>query len=84
MAKIIEAKRDGRELPEAPEPERPGEVLDLMAALNESVAQAKVSRGEGSKPKPKPKAATKKATARKQPAKKTAGKKASARQPSSA
>lgn len=69
--------REGLELSETPEPERPDKVLDLMAALNESVAQSKASRAEGSKPKPKPKpkkkAATKKATAKKLPAKKTAG-----------
>ncbi|QDO03567.1 hypothetical protein FNV62_52120 [Streptomyces sp. RLB3-17] len=67
--------REGLELSETPEPERLGNVLDLMAALNESVAQSKASRAEGSKPKPKPKkkAATKKATAQKLPAKKTAG-----------
>ncbi|SOE19331.1 hypothetical protein SAMN05442782_0319 [Streptomyces sp. OK228] len=67
--------REGLELSETPEPERLGNVLDLMAALNESVAQSKASRAEGSKPKPKPKkkAATKKATAKKLPAKKTAG-----------
>lgn len=67
--------RESLELPETPEPERPGKVLDLMAALNESVAQAKASRAEGSKPKSKPKKKTaiKKATAKKLPAKKTAG-----------
>ncbi|MFE9446513.1 hypothetical protein ACFYO2_48345 [Streptomyces sp. NPDC006602] len=46
MAKIIEAKREDRELPEAPESGEPGKVLDLMAALTESVQQAKASRGE--------------------------------------
>ncbi|MFF3334113.1 Ku protein [Streptomyces sp. NPDC002888] len=38
LAQIIEAKREDRELPEAPQPEQPAAVLDLMAALNESVA----------------------------------------------
>ncbi|WP_330351635.1 hypothetical protein [Streptomyces sp. NBC_00582] len=81
MAQIIEAKRQDRELPEAPEPEEPSQVLDLMAALNESVAKAKAARGEESKPRKK--AAAKKATA-KTPAKKTAAKKTTARQSRSA
>ncbi|MET7690519.1 Ku protein [Streptomyces sp. NPDC005483] len=46
LAKIIEAKREDRELPEAPEPEQPAQVLDLMAALNQSVEKARASRGE--------------------------------------
>ena len=76
MAKIIEAKREHRELPESPEAQEPGKVLDLMAALNESVQQAKASRGEDADVHelPKKKAAAKKTTAKKQPAKKTAAK----------
>ncbi|MEU1598250.1 hypothetical protein ABZ468_36875 [Streptomyces sp. NPDC005708] len=47
MEQIIEAKREHRAPPEAPEPEaEPGRVLDLMAALNESVARAKASLDE--------------------------------------
>ncbi|MFJ9026270.1 hypothetical protein ACIRPU_40845 [Streptomyces sp. NPDC102259] len=65
-------------LPEAPEPEKPGQVLDLMAALTESVQKAKASRGKDADvhemPKSK-KAAAKKAT------KKTAAKRTSARKP---
>ncbi|MFE7931278.1 Ku protein [Streptomyces sp. NPDC057456] len=81
MEKIIEAKREEKPLPEAPEPEQPGRVLDLMAALEESVSKAKASRGEDADvhelPKPKKKTAAKKTTAKrtagkKQPAKKTA------------
>ncbi|MFJ9101266.1 Ku protein [Streptomyces sp. NPDC102405] len=75
LAKIIEAKREDRELPEVPEPEKPAQVLDLMAALNESVQQAKASRGEDADVHAMPKKA-----AKKQPAKKTAAKKA-ARKP---
>ncbi|MDH6493574.1 Ku protein [Streptomyces sp. SAI-127] len=71
LAKIIEAKREEKPLPEAPEPEQPGKVLDLMAALNESVQQAKASRGEGADVHEMPK----KKTAKKQPAKRTAAKK---------
>ncbi|MGW7244091.1 hypothetical protein [Streptomyces sp. NPDC054804] len=41
------AKREYRELPQAPEPEKPaGKVFDLMAALEESVDKAKDTRGE--------------------------------------
>jgi DNA end-binding protein Ku len=74
LAKVIEAKREDRELPEVLEPERPAQVLDLMAALNESVQQAKASRGEDAGVHDMPK---KKAAAKKQPAKKTAKKTAS-------
>jgi DNA end-binding protein Ku len=41
LAKIIEARLEDRELPDAPEPEQPAQVLDLMAALNESVQKAR-------------------------------------------
>ncbi|MET9078606.1 Ku protein [Streptomyces sp. NPDC004232] len=77
IAQIIEAKREEKPLPAAPEPERPAQVLDLMAALNESVQKARASRGEEAGPAevhelPKSK---KKAAARKQPVKKAAAKK---------
>ncbi|MEU5632250.1 Ku protein [Streptomyces rishiriensis] len=88
MEKIIEAKREEKPLPETPEPEKPGRVLDLMAALEESVSKAKASRGENADvhelPKPKKKTAAKKTAARKQPTKKSAAKKTSARRPRSA
>ncbi|WP_406436837.1 hypothetical protein OHB14_61155 [Streptomyces sp. NBC_01613] len=85
MAKIIEAKRESRELPEVPEPEKPGEVLDLMAALTESVQKAKASCGEDADVHelPKKKTAAKKAT-KKQPAKRAAAKKTTGRKPRSA
>ncbi|MGW2768807.1 non-homologous end joining protein Ku [Streptomyces sp. NPDC001275] len=86
LEQIIEAKREHRAPPEVQEPEaEPGQVLDLMAALNASVEKARAARGEGEAdvhemPAPKKK------TAKKQPAKKTAGAKnaAKARKPSSA
>ncbi|MFI1700422.1 Ku protein [Streptomyces bobili] len=88
MAKIIEAKREDKALPEAPEPEQPSKVLDLMAALNESVQKAKAARGEDAgvheTPKAKKKTPAKKAATKKQPAKKTATGKVSARRPRSA
>ncbi|MFF8931575.1 hypothetical protein ACF1AO_30405 [Streptomyces longwoodensis] len=91
LARIIEAKREDRPLPEAPEPQEPAKVLDLMSALQESVAKAKASRGEDEgeadvheMPAPKKKA-TKKAPAKKTTAaKKTAAKKTAARRPRSA
>jgi DNA end-binding protein Ku len=70
LAKIIESKREDRPLPEVAEPEQPAKVLDLMAALTESVEKAKASRGEDADvhEMPKKKTAAKKAT-KKQPAK---------------
>ena len=77
LAQIIEAKREDKELPEAAEPEaKPGEIVDLMAALQESVAKAQASRGEDQADVhelPKKKAAAKKTT-KKQPAKKSTAK----------
>ncbi|MFG2359132.1 Ku protein [Streptomyces sp. NPDC048521] len=89
IAQIIEAKREERPLPEAPETEEPAQVLDLMAALNASVQQAKASRDEGDAevhelPKPKKKAAAKKQPAKKTAAKKTTTKKSAGRRPRSA
>jgi DNA end-binding protein Ku len=75
IEQIIEAKREHREPPAAPEPEREtGQIVDLMAALQESVQKARVSRGEDADVQgmPKKKAAAKK-TAKKQPAKKESG-----------
>ncbi|MDQ0605195.1 DNA end-binding protein Ku [Streptomyces canus] len=89
LAKIIEAKREEKPLPEAPEPEQPGKVLDLMAALTESVQQAKASRGEDADVHEMPaKKTTKKQSAKKTAAKKTmkktTAKKTAARRPRSA
>lgn len=85
LAKVIEAKREDKPLPAVSEPEAPGQVLDLMAALQESVAKARASRGEDADVHEMPK----KKAARKQPAKKAAakkntGKKTSERRPRSA
>jgi DNA end-binding protein Ku len=82
LEQIIEAKREHREPPAMPEPEqKPGQIVDLMAALNESVQKARADRGEDADVHEMPK----KKTAKKQPAKKTAAKKkASARKPRSA
>ena len=86
IAEIIEAKREDREPPAVPEPEKPAQIVDLMAALNESVEKARAGRGEPARDAdvhelPKP---TKKAAAKKQPAKKAPAKKTGARHPRSA
>ncbi|WP_225828505.1 Ku protein [Streptomyces naphthomycinicus] len=91
LTQIIEAKREEQPLPEAPQPEEPAQVLDLMAALNASVQQAKTARGEDAGPaevhelpKAKKKTPAKKPPARKVTAKKTTTKKAPTRRPHSA
>ncbi|GAA4019484.1 Ku protein [Allokutzneria multivorans] len=68
MAKLVDAKAEGAELPEQPEAEDTGEVIDLMAALERSVAQAKANRSETASPAKKKTAAK---TAKKAPAKKS-------------
>ncbi|QHA02041.1 Ku protein [Streptomyces broussonetiae] len=91
LGQIIEAKREEQPLPKVPEPEQPAQVLDLMAALNASVQQAKASRGEKTGPaevhelpEPKKKAPAKKQLAKKTAAKKTTAKKSTGRRPRSA
>ncbi|MFD5814092.1 hypothetical protein [Streptomyces sp. NPDC127038] len=44
MEQLIDGKRENREPPTAEEPEAPAQVVDLMAALKESVAKARQSR----------------------------------------
>ncbi len=69
--------------------QQPGQIVDLMAALNASVQRAKESRGETDEHatvhemKPRKKAAAKKTT-KKAPAKKATAKKTSSRKPRSA
>ncbi|MFI1353660.1 Ku protein [Streptomyces sp. NPDC020898] len=46
VEELIAAKASGEEAPHAPAPARGGKVLDLMAALEKSVRDAKESRGE--------------------------------------
>ncbi|MEU7528456.1 Ku protein [Saccharothrix sp. NPDC042600] len=54
MQKLIEAKAEGAELPEQPEAEETGEVIDLMTALERSVEQARSARGEAKPAEKKP------------------------------
>jgi DNA end-binding protein Ku len=85
LQQVIEAKIEGREVVEA-EPEAAsggGDVIDLMAALRQSVAAAKQARGEApAKDAPARKTATKataaKKTAEKAPAAKKTATKATA------
>ncbi|MEU1536167.1 hypothetical protein [Streptomyces fagopyri] len=85
---VIEAKAEGRQPPEprTAEEGNGGKVVDLMAALQESVRKAQSARGEGSgnaeihempesKTKPKKKTTATK-TAKQAPAKKASAKKA--------
>ncbi|MFI6494717.1 Ku protein [Streptomyces sp. NPDC050564] len=74
VEQLIEAKREHKEPPRAEEPEAPGQVVDLMAALQESVAKAQELRGEDATVHEMPKKTTAKTT-KKSPAKKTAEKK---------
>lgn len=46
LEEVIAAKAAGETPPEAPEPAAGGKVLDLMAALEKSVREARESRGE--------------------------------------
>ncbi|MCF1596540.1 Ku protein [Streptomyces muensis] len=46
LEEVVAAKAAGEAPPETPEPAKAGKVLDLMAALENSVRAAKVSRGE--------------------------------------
>ncbi|MFF0290051.1 Ku protein [Streptomyces sp. NPDC005262] len=90
LEEVIEAKREGQELPEpaAKEDKGTGGVVDLMEALAASVQRAKESRGETGEDatvhemKPRKKAAAKK-TAKRAPAKKAAAKKATAKKSAS-
>ncbi|MFE6526946.1 Ku protein [Streptomyces sp. NPDC057794] len=78
LEQIIEAKREHREPPALPEPEgEPGQIVDLMAALTQSVRKARADRGEDADVHDMPK----KKTTKKQPARKTAAKKAPGRKP---
>jgi DNA end-binding protein Ku len=73
---VVAAKVEGREVVTPEEPEAGGEVLDLMAALRQSVADAKKTPASKA---PAKKAPAKKAAAKEKPAKKTTAKKAPAK-----
>ncbi|MFF9128526.1 Ku protein [Streptomyces sp. NPDC014889] len=49
LRKVVEAKQEHRRLPQAPHPAaRPGQPVDLMAALRQSVNEARAARGDNS------------------------------------
>ncbi|MBZ6295965.1 non-homologous end joining protein Ku [Streptomyces olivaceus] len=80
VAELIAAKREHREPPAAPEPaEGSGQLVDLMAALQESVSKAQASRGEDDGPADVHEMPAGR-TAKKKPARKATAKKA-ARKP---
>ncbi|MEU5193641.1 Ku protein [Streptomyces scabiei] len=81
VGQVIEAKREGRQLPTAPVQEAPGQVVDLMAALEQSVAKARASRGEDEVHEMPEQGPAARKTAKKAPARKTAAKKTPARKP---
>lgn len=59
---VIEAKQEDRQLPQSPAPAaRPGQLVELMAALQESVSKTRAARGETDVPPkkaPSPKASS--------------------------
>ncbi|MEU5580914.1 Ku protein [Streptomyces huasconensis] len=79
LEEVIHAKADGKKPPRPAEEEPAGTVVDLMAALEQSVQRAQESRGEGGEEatvhEMKPKKAAKKTAAKKTPAKKATAKK---------
>lgn len=76
---VVEAKLEGGEVKQPEEPEdEGGQVLDLLAALQQSVDRAKAARGEDTAKAPAKKAAAKKATTAKSAAKKSTAQKSTA------
>jgi DNA end-binding protein Ku len=72
---LVQAKLEGGEVKKLPEaPAASGEVVDLLAALQKSVAAAKTARGEEVDEPAEEKPAKKKAASKKTPAKKAAKK----------
>lgn len=58
LEKVIAAKAEGAELPEQPEAEEKGDVIDLMTALERSVEKAKAGRKSSAKKAPPKKKAS--------------------------
>ncbi|MFI2619522.1 hypothetical protein [Streptomyces sp. NPDC018584] len=83
LEEVIHAKADGKKLPQVADEEPAGKVVDLMAALEQSVRRAKVSRGEGEHAtvhEMKPKRTAKKAAATKTTVKKVPARKPTAKE----
>jgi len=80
LLELIEKKAAGEEIVERPAAEEPGKVLDLMAALEASLARTKAGGGEmAAAPAPARRAPAKKAATKKTPAKKAAPAKAASK-----
>ena len=85
LLSLIDKKAAGEEIVERPAAEEPGKVLDLMAALEASLARSKAGGGDAdaaparARRAPAKKAATKKATASKAAPAKAASKKSPAK-----
>ncbi|MEU0394501.1 Ku protein [Streptomyces sp. NPDC006208] len=80
LEEVIEAKAHGEQLPKPEREGQPaGQVVDLMAALNESVAKARAARGEDATVHDMPKKKATKKTPAKKTTKKTAAKKTTSR-----
>jgi DNA end-binding protein Ku len=79
LEEVIHAKAEGKRPPRAPDEEPAGKVVDLMAALEQSVQRAQEGRGEvggeATVHEMKPRKTAKKTTAKKTPAKKVTAKK---------
>jgi len=73
MLALIDKKAAGEEIVERPAAEEPGKVLDLMAALEASLARSKAAGGGDAEAAAAP---ARRAPAKKSPAKKAAPKKA--------
>ncbi|MFK4272579.1 hypothetical protein [Streptomyces milbemycinicus] len=80
MEAVIQAKAEGVKPSEVEAPSEPGRVVDLMAALRDSVRAAKEARGENAdRAEVRPMRPQKKAPSKKTAVKKTSGKKAPAK-----
>ncbi|NEY35288.1 Ku protein [Streptomyces sp. PRKS01-65] len=75
LEEVVAAKAAGETPPESPEPAAPGKVLDLMAALENSVRAARESRGEGEPAEAEVRALPRRGTSSRATPKETGGKK---------
>jgi len=80
VEQLVKDKQKGREVEVEPEPEESGEVVDLLAALRQSVEQARGSRGSGGRKPTAKRQATRKQAAKKPPSKKSSSKKRATKQ----
>ena len=79
LLSLIDKKAAGEEIVERPAAEEPGKVLDLMAALEASLARTKAGGADAAAPASSRRAPAKKSAAKKAPAKKAAPAKAASK-----